>query len=575
MRRTIGVKIFAIAIGLLVLMTVVALLTTRLARDVGAQLDFVIHHYIPGYDAVARANVRSVEQGLYLRRAIITTLETPDDRATVERQLALFAQKGRETDEDLAAARTQLAGRLQGGARFTDVVALARLDTRLDLMRQDRQRYEAAVRDALAALGRKDHVEFRRLIATVEALRDDFDDKLDVVRTQMLQLAREAAREIRQHQDRVITVSLIVTGSAVALGLLIAGVTTAGLVRPVRRLLAGTRAVQGGALDTVVPVTSRDEIGLLTEAFNHMVVELQVKQRIRETFGKYIDPRIVEGLIDRPALATPGGDRRVMTVLFCDMRGFTTISEGLTPSGLLNVLNAYLTTMSGPIREHKGIIDKYMGDGVMAFWGPPFTSDEEQARLACLASLDQLARLALFRQELPELMGLRRGVPDVDVRVGIATGDVVVGNVGSDVMKSYTVVGDSVNLASRLEGANKSYGTRILVTEATAQRAAGVVETREIDALLVVGKTEPQRVFEVLGRTGEVEPPRLARRDRFAAGLAAYRRQAWPDAEAEFRACLALVPDDGPSRVFLARVARLAEHAPGPDWNGVWTLSEK
>jgi len=257
------------------------------------------------------------------------------------------------------------------------------------------------------------------------------------------------------------------------------------------------------------------------------------------------------------------------------VKGFTSLSEGMTPSGMLTVLNEYLTIMSTAIREHNGIIDKYIGDAIMAFWGPPFNEAEEQARLACLAALTQLDRLTPFRQALPELMGIRRGLPDIDMRIGIATGDVVVGNIGSDVTKSYTVMGDTVNLASRLEGANKSYGTRILISETTALMAEGAIEAREIDSIVVVGKSEPQRVFEALGRRGELDPATAQLRDRFAAGLSAYRGQAWAEARAEFEGCLGVAPGDGPSRALLARVAHLVEHPPGPDWNGVWTLTEK
>ena len=333
--------------------------------------------------------------------------------------------------------------------------------------------------------------------------------------------------------------------------------------------------MEAGALDTVVPVTSGDEIGVLTTAFNHMIVQLRVKERIRETFGKYMDPRIVEGLIDRPALTGAGGERRVMTVFFCDMKGFTGISEGLTPTGLVNVINHYLTTMSAPIRSRNGIIDKYVGDAIMAFWGPPFNNADEHARLACLAGLDQLARLQPFRDALPELMGIRHGVPELSMRIGIATGEVVVGNIGSDVSKSYTVMGDTVNLASRLEGVSKTYGTRLLVDEATMAQAGDAIETREIDSILVVGKTEAHRIFEVLGRKGEIDAARGALRERFAAGLAAYRAQDWTEAATEFRACLAVVPGDGPALVFLERVAHLSAHPPGPGWNGMWTLAEK
>jgi adenylate cyclase len=257
------------------------------------------------------------------------------------------------------------------------------------------------------------------------------------------------------------------------------------------------------------------------------------------------------------------------------MKGFTSFSEGMTPAGLVNVLNRYLSVISEPVRRNHGIIDKYIGDAVMAFWGPPFTGAEEQARLACLAAVEQLAALPSFQAELPDLMGVRRGLPQVSIRVGIATGEVVVGSIGSEQTRSYTVIGDTVNFASRLEGASKAYGTRVLISEATQRLAADAVETREIDTVLVVGKSEPERIFELLGRKGEVVPRRLELRDASEAALVSYRAQAWSDAEAGFRKCLELDPEDAPSKTFLARIAQLREHPPGAEWNGVWALETK
>jgi adenylate cyclase len=257
------------------------------------------------------------------------------------------------------------------------------------------------------------------------------------------------------------------------------------------------------------------------------------------------------------------------------MKGFTTFSEGMTPAGLVTVLNRYMTVMSEPVRRHNGIIDKYIGDAIMAFWGPPFTGADEQARLACLAALDQIAGFAAFRAELPDLIGLKRGFPEIDIRIGIATGDVVVGSIGSEQTRNYTVIGDTVNLASRIEGANKTYGTRVLISEATHDLAADMLETREIDTVVVVGKTEPQRIFELLGRKGEVAREQLALRDAYVEALDAYRRKDWEKALVGFEDCLAIVPCDAPSKLFLERIARFRVTAPCAEWSGVWSLVEK
>ena len=388
-------------------------------------------------------------------------------------------------------------------------------------------------------------------------------------------LASAAIVGTRAYQQRVIAIGVALLVIAAALGITVAAAVTIGLVRPVRRLLVGTAAVEGGALDTVIPVTSRDEIGRLTKSFNDMVGELRVKAKIRDTFGKYVDPRIVAGLIDRPELTDAKGSRREMTVFFCDMKGFTAFSEGMTPAALVNVLNRYMTVMSEPVRHHNGIIDKYIGDGIMAFWGPPFTAAEDHSGLACLAALDQLASVAGFRAELPEITGLRRGFPEVDIRIGVATGDVVVGNIGSEQTRNYTVIGDTVNLASRLEGANKTYGTRALVSEETSRFAADLVEAREIDQVLVVGRTEPERIFELLGRKGQVDGERLALRDAFEEALAAYRRKEWKEAHTAFEGCLRIMRGDVSSKVFLSRIAQFCTTAPSPDWDCVWSLVEK
>ena len=174
--------------------------------------------------------------------------------------------------------------------------------------------------------------------------------------------------------------------------------------------------------------------------------------------------------------------------MFCDMKGFTALSEGVTPRGLVKIMNRYLSTMSEPIHVHRGVIDKYIGDGIMAYWGPPFVEDAEQAKCACSAAIDMIGRLSQLREELPELLGVRTIATDCDFRIGIATGETLVGSIGSEYMMSFTVMGDTVNLAARLETANKAYGTRCLISEATANICGTDFELRELDRVVATGQ---------------------------------------------------------------------------------------
>jgi adenylate cyclase len=306
-----------------------------------------------------------------------------------------------------------------------------------------------------------------------------------------------------------------------------------------------------------------------------MVVQLRDKQRIKETFGKYIDPRVVEGLIDRPNLTAAEGRRRVMTVLFCDLKGFTSLSEGMTPQGLVKVMNRYLSIMSEPIRTNRGIIDKYIGDGIMAYWGPPFVDEADHAQFACLAALEMIERIERLRREIPELLGVRdTPMENCDLRIGVATGEALVGSIGSDVMMSYTVMGDVVNLASRLEGANKVYGTRNLVSERTIAAAGTSFEVREIDRIVVAGQTRFEVVFEIVGNKGDVTPQQLASRDKYLEGLSAYRDRRWDDALGAFNASLEAMPGDGPPMALIKRIESLRANPPSGDWDGSWHIEK-
>lgn len=574
-RLSIRRKIMGIAVTLIVLMAITSVLTVVLVMQVGTRIQELTYSYMPAYGDLARANIRTLERALAIRRIIIEKLQSPDDSGQNTALRNQYDALGGQVELEILAARALIHGLIEKGPAFGDAITLAQFESRIDAINDDsRRRLNAEIQRLLTVLDTGDKKALAEEMERVDELRDELNQKLDSVRADMLALLRKDANMTVQKQHQVMLISVALTVLAAILGLLFAALVSAGVTRPVRRLLEGAKAVEAGDLQGTLVATSQDEIGHLTTAFNQMVEQLRLKERLRETFGKYVDPRVVEGLIEGPALAAEG-QRRVMTVLFCDVKGFTSTSEGMTPQGLVKVMNRYFSTMSAPIRRHQGIIDKYIGDAIMAYWGPPFAADAEQTRLASLAALEMLQLVPQLRAELPELLGVRTLPNTFDIRIGIATGEVLVGSIGSELMMSYTVMGDTVNLASRLEGANKEYGGRILVSEATVAGASAAIEAREIDRLVTLGQTQPQAVFEVMALKGELTAAQIELRARFAEGLAAYRAQRWQEAGRAFEAALAASPGDGPSMTFIKRIEGLAAAPPGEDWDGAWHLERK
>jgi class 3 adenylate cyclase len=575
-KQSIRRRIVAIAVGLIILMMAISVLSMVMVGRVGHLLDELTVRYIPADVHLTRLNVLSLERALSLRRMVIAKMQDPPDEMGYKRLKQVYDAKDAEVGSEAEAARKLITAIIEDTSTPSDNAALARIESRIDSLMSDVRRHLGQEQGALLSeLGARDFAAVRRSLARVESLRDELNEKIETVRTEMVAASYGAIGTIRSEQAHAVLVSAIVTLLAAIVGLIFANFVSGGIIRSVRQLLEGTRAVEAGQLDQSIAVTTSDEIGQLAAAFNRMVVQLRDNQHIKETFGKYIDPRVVEGLIDHPTLTAAEGQRRVMTVLFCDLKGFTSLSEGMTPQGLVKVMNRYLSIMSEPIRSNRGIIDKYIGDGIMAYWGPPFVGEEDQACFACLATVEMIERIATLRQEIPELLGVR-GTPmeKCDLRIGVATGEALVGSIGSDVMMSYTVMGDVVNLASRLEGANKLYGTRSLVSESTIAAAGAVVEVREIDRVVVAGHTHSEVIFEVLGRKGELTPQQLASRDSYLEGLAAYRERRWDDAVCALDASLEAMPRDGPSMALLKRVEGLKAKPPSQDWDGSWNIEK-
>ena len=298
--------------------------------------------------------------------------------------------------------------------------------------------------------------------------------------------------------------------------------------------------------------------------------EARAKASIRRMFQQYVPPAVVRELIHRPELLSLGGEERVATVLFSDVQGFSRVAEGLAPTELVALLNEYLTAMTDVVVEAGGVVDKYLGDSLMAEFGVPVPVDDHAVR-ACRAALRMRDELRRLRE------GWRkRGMPALHARIGINTGRVLVGNLGSFRMMDYTCMGDQVNLASRLEGANKEYRTEILVSEFTWRQVEAHCVGREIDRVRVVGREEPVAVFELVAtRQAGVDEPTAALLSGFAAALALSRQRDFGAAVEAFEALAERYPDDGPTAVYLERCRKHAVLPPPVGWDGVYQLASK
>jgi adenylate cyclase len=366
-------------------------------------------------------------------------------------------------------------------------------------------------------------------------------------------------------------------GLVVGLGLLLAAVLP--LLTPLwaaalTLLLAGVLVVADfyawSALHMQVPVAASliTVVGLFVLNMSYgFFVEARSKAQITRLFGQYVPPELVDEMAKDPARYSLRGESRVMTVLFSDIRDFTSISEGLEAAQLADMLNVYLSHMTRLIQARKGTIDKYIGDAIMAFWGAPM-SDEQHARDGVLTALAMQSTLAELNPILES-----RGWPPVKIGVGVNTGRMSVGNMGSEFRMSYTVMADAVNLASRLEGLTKQYGVGILVGEATRE-ACPDLSFMFVDRVRVKGKVQPVSIYEPLGVTSELSADRLAAAQAFEAAVQDYHARRWDEAQARLLGLRAHEPRMLYD-VYLERIAHFRDHPPPEDWDGVFTFTTK
>jgi adenylate cyclase len=320
--------------------------------------------------------------------------------------------------------------------------------------------------------------------------------------------------------------------------------------------------------DPVAPGVALVLAFALATAYSY-ATEGRQKLAIRRMFSHYMSEKVIAYLMEHPDLLNLGGERRRMTLFFSDLAGFTTISERLSAEEVVGLLNDYLSRMTDIILDEDGLVDKFEGDAIMAFWGAPLPQ-ADQALRAIRAALRQQAALAELNEGFAKM-----GLPRLGMRIGLHTGDAVVGNLGSEKRFDFTAIGDTVNLASRLEGINKFYGTSIAASETTVAECGDDVIFRELDWVAVKGKEKPVGVFQPLGLKEAVTPAEIELSREFAQALELYRREKFPEAAALFQKILEKYPGDNPSQVFLERCQAFQADPPPPAWQGVFRPDKK
>jgi adenylate cyclase len=299
------------------------------------------------------------------------------------------------------------------------------------------------------------------------------------------------------------------------------------------------------------------------------LTEEKQKHFIHDVFGKYLSPGVVDKLIKDPRQLQLGGEQKELTALFTDLAGFTTFSEKLSAHELVNLLNDYFTEMTDILLEHEGTLDKYDGDAIKAFFGAPYFFEDHSKR-ACWVAIEMQEKLKMLRTQWK-----KEGRPELHMRIGLNTGMMVVGNLGSKNRMNYGMNGDSVNLAARLEGANKEYGTFTIISESTYEPAKDFIEVRELDSIRVVGRATPVKIFELLGKKGSMDEIIREILPLYNKALELYREGKWDEAIIHFEKVLKKRPEDGPSLTLLSRCRLLESSFPKKDWDGVYSMPSK
>ena len=569
MLRTVRAKFLGVAAFFVVWLVVATGFSVIQSLGINGDLEAVSRYVTPVKDALSDVRSRQLEQiSLIDRYMRVVENEGPDASLLSGIEIEIDAKQTQIEQAFRKAFTSAALGRAQASGHFEQGVLLD-LDVRMREFADIAAQFNLGVERLLSRVGEGDLDDAQHQENLVRGIHRNI--VLDL-RAEILLLEKyssETVENVSAREDFLIQAEFIMMLAAVVIGISFAYYLAQAVVKAVRDTTNALNSVQSGKLDTNLDFKGKGDFARLADAFNRMTRELRVRFRMRERFGKYIDPKIINNLLSQET-ALETSQKRVMTVSVVNLTNFDWMAEHIPPEKLVDFLNDYLTAMTEPIANHSGIIDNFVGDKVIGFWGPPFCGEKSHAGHACLAALEQVARFNALKTKYADLIGDH----GLDIRVGIATGEVVVGSIGTDKSRAYTVVGDCVNYANRLEKANRIYGTQILASHETANMAAGEIEMRDLDHVVLLGTEHVVYLYEVLAQSGQLSDERRDWRKNYETAIALYREGEFDKAQPLFEEVQEGIGSDFAAQLMLNRMERLQRREQDREWNGTWVVRD-
>lgn len=462
-------KIYGISLLMLTLLSIVATGNYLRMTVVKEEVKDVAEYISPINKRVTQIYTYALQQEIAFERMLRLIQESPQNHIEVNKQNEEIQQLSQQIQEHIRDT-SALADRAASTSKIQqDVITLARLSPELRMLAEDQQQFTDMYEAVLTAIDEQNTLKSRLLDEQLARAENIFNQRIHRLQTELLQITQASVDKIQEQDEALLTFNLVLSAIAIIIGVALSAMIARQIVKPLKALLRGSDALLAENYQHQIPISSHDEISELTQSFNQLMRTVDKKESLRASMQEYLDPRVVRLLTEHPDQLK--GVRQQASVLFSDIAHFSKLSEMLSPEALVAVINEYYNLAGNAILQLDGVVDKYIGDAIVAFWSPPFSEPESIARLACRGALKQLAQLQHLRLSLPDLVGLRKGLPDINIRIGVATGEVVVGNIGTRQSRSFTIIGPPVSVAEQLEQMNKRLGTQILVTESTKQQA--------------------------------------------------------------------------------------------------------